>query len=118
MDFNLAEIVRAVAKAVPTREALVHGDRRQTYGEFMARVDRLASALSSRGLGHHVDRSRLENWESGQDHLALYLHNCTEYIEGMVGAYAGRLAPFNVNYRYVAEELRYLLADAHARVII
>ena len=30
----------------------------------------------------------------------------------MLGAYKARVAPFNVNYRYVAEELRYLLADA------
>ena len=27
----------------------------------------------------------------------------------MLGAYKARLAPFNVNYRYVAEELEYLL---------
>ena len=118
MDFNLAEVIRAVAKAVPTREALVHDDNRLTYAAFMSRVDRLASALASRGLGSHTDRSALENWQSGQDHVALYLHNCPEYIEGMVGSYAARLAPFNVNYRYVAEELRYLLADSQARVII
>ena len=118
MDFNLAEVIRAVAKAVPTREALVYDDNRLTYAAFMSRVDRLASALASRGLGHHTDRSSLKNWQSGQDHVALYLHNCPEYIEGIVGSYAARLAPFNVNYRYVAEELRYLLADSQARVII
>jgi len=118
MDFNLADVVRAVARAVPTRDAMVHGDTRRTYAEFMTRADRLASALTSRGYGHHTDRERLKNWESGQDHVALYLHNCTEYIEAMIGSYAGRLAPFNVNYRYVAEELRYLLADAGARIIV
>lgn len=118
MDFNLAEVVRTVAHAVPTREALVQDDYRLTYAAFMARVDRLASALAARGFGHHTDRSQLENWESGQDHLALYLHNCPEYIEGMVGSYAARLAPFNVNYRYVAGELRYLLNDSHAKVIL
>ena len=118
MDFNLAEVIRAVAHAVPTREALVHDEKRLSYAALMGRVDRLASALAHRGFGHHTDRSELQNWESGQDHVALYLHNCPEYIEGMVGSYAGRLAPFNVNYRYVAEELRYLLNDSHARVII
>jgi len=118
MDLNLAEVIRAVAHAVPTREALVHDEKRLTYAAFMSRVDRLASALSHRGFGHHAERSQLHNWQSGQDHVALYLHNCPEYIEGMVGSYAGRLAPFNVNYRYVAEELRYLLNDSQARVII
>ncbi len=118
MEFNLAEVIRAVAHAVPTREALVHDEKRLTYAGFMGRVDRLASALAHRGFGHQTDRSQLQNWQSGQDHLALYLHNCPEYIEGMVGSYAARLAPFNVNYRYVAEELRYLLNDSQARVII
>ena len=32
----------------------------------------------------------------------------------MLGAFKARVAPFNVNYRYVAEELRYLLDDAGA----
>jgi fatty-acyl-CoA synthase len=118
MDFNLSEVIRAVAHAVPTREALVHDDRRLTYAAFMARVDRLASALSNRGFGHHTNRAELQSWQSGQDHVALYLHNCPEYIEAMVGAYSARLAPFNVNYRYVAGELRYLLNDSGARVII
>ena len=118
MDFNLVQVARTSAAAVPTRECLVHGDRRLTYEQFMERVDRLAAALVARGLGCHTERASLDHWEAGQDRLALYLHNCTEYIEGMYGAYAARVAPFNVNYRYVAEELRYLLADSGATAIV
>jgi fatty-acyl-CoA synthase len=36
----------------------------------------------------------------------------------MLGAYKARVAPFNVNYRYVEEELRYLLADADATALV
>jgi fatty-acyl-CoA synthase len=36
----------------------------------------------------------------------------------MVAAFKARVAPFNVNYRYVAEELRYLLDDARATAIV
>src|SRR6056297_561422 len=36
----------------------------------------------------------------------------------MLGAYKARLAPFNVNYRYVDEELVYLLNNARARAIV
>ena len=36
----------------------------------------------------------------------------------MLGAYKARAVPFNVNYRYVAEELEYLFADAQAKGII
>src|SRR5690606_21334750 len=56
--------------------------------------------------------------ESGQDHVALYLHNGNEYLEAMIGAFKARAAPFNVNYRYVAEELRYLLDNADTKAVV
>jgi acyl-CoA synthetase (AMP-forming)/AMP-acid ligase II len=118
MEFNLSQVVRAVASAVPEREAVVQGDRRRSYHELAERADRLAEVLSAAGLGCHRERQDLRPWESGQDHLALYLHNGPEYLEGMLGAYRARVAPFNVNYRYVAEELRYLLTDSAARAIV
>jgi fatty-acyl-CoA synthase len=82
------------------------------------RSRRLANYLLGRGLGVRRERAQLSGWESGQDHVALYLYNCPEYIEGMLGAYKSRTAPFNVNYRYVDEELVYLLRDSHARAIV
>ena len=36
----------------------------------------------------------------------------------MLGAFKARVAPFNVNYRYVAEELRYLLLDSNAAAVV
>ena len=117
-QFTLAAVNETVAAAVPDREAIVFGDRRITFGDLAERTRRLASYLHSRGLGAHTERSELEAHESGQDHLALYLYNGNEYIEGMLGAYKARVAPFNVNYRYVAEELRYLFTDASARGVI
>jgi fatty-acyl-CoA synthase len=118
MDFNLAAINEAVAAEVPDREAIVWRDRRITYRDLTDRTRRLANYLIARGLGVHTPRSELQGWESGQDHLALYLYNCNEYLEGMLGAYKARVAPFNVNYRYVAEELVYLLNDSKARAIV
>ena len=44
--------------------------------------------------------------------------NANEFLEGMLGAYKARVAPFNVNYRYVADELVYLLDNAHAAAVI
>jgi acyl-CoA synthetase (AMP-forming)/AMP-acid ligase II len=118
MEFNVSQVLRAVAAAVPEREAIVQGDARRTFAQLVERGDRLAAVLAGAGLGCHRERDELEPWESGQDHLALYLHNGPEYLEGMIGAYAARVAPFNVNYRYVAEELRYLLDDSKARAIV
>jgi acyl-CoA synthetase (AMP-forming)/AMP-acid ligase II len=118
MAFNLAEVHEAVAAANPDRPAIVWGDRTWTYAELTDRTRRFANALVERGLGAHTERDQLAGHESGQDHVALYLHNGNEYIEAMLGAFKARTAPFNVNYRYVAEELRYLLDNAQAKVVV
>ena len=118
MHFNLATINETIAEAVPERDAIVFRDRRFTYREFTERTRRLASYLAAQGLGLHTERSRLKDWQSGQDHLGIYLYNGNEYLEAMVGAFKARLAPFNVNYRYVDEELVYLLNDASAKALV
>ena len=51
MNGNLADIIEAVADAVPERTALVQGDRRRTWAEFDDRAARLAGALAAAGLG-------------------------------------------------------------------
>jgi acyl-CoA synthetase (AMP-forming)/AMP-acid ligase II len=117
-QFNLAVAFETVAGAVPERECLVWGERRVTYGAMAERSRRLASYLAERGLGARRARGSLAGHQSGQDHLALALYNGNEYLEGMLGAYRARVAPFNVNYRYVGEELRYLLRDAGPRAIV
>src|SRR3990172_3013863 len=118
MGFNLAAINEALAAAIPERECLVFRDRRFTWRDFAERTRRLANVLVAHGLGCHRERGGLENFESGQDHLGLYLYNGNEYLEGMVGGYQARVAPFNVNYRYVEDELIYLLNDADCRALI
>ena len=105
MEFNLADLWEGVVDAVPDHEALVCGPRRLTYAEADARMNRLAHVLASRGIG-------------AGDHVARYLYNGTEYLEGMLAAYKLRAVPINVNYRYVAEELRYLLDDSDARAVV
>lgn len=118
MRYNIAELFAAIAAKMPERECIVFRDRRLRYGEVMERTNRLANLFLSRGITIHRPRAELESWESGQDHVALYLHNGNEYLEGMLGAATARAASFNVNYRYVEAELAYLLDDASARAII
>ncbi|WP_125078827.1 acyl-CoA synthetase [Mycobacterium sp. P7213] len=118
MEFNLAQVFSAVAAAIGDRDCIVFGDRRFSYQLIEDRSRRLARALHERGLGARRERSELAPDESGQSHLALYLANGNEYLEGMLGAYNARVAPFNVNYRYVADELVYLLANASTEAIM
>ncbi|MGD9763290.1 MAG: acyl-CoA synthetase [Candidatus Binatia bacterium] len=116
--FNLAEISEAIAAAIPERECLVFRDRRFSWAAFNERTRRLGNYLAGRGLGCHRERASLRGFESGQDHIGIYLHNCNEYLEAMLGAYKARVAPFNVNYRYVEDELLYLFRDAEPRALV
>ena len=117
-QFTVGDIHEAIAETRPEAECLVFRDRKLTWSEVTDRTRRLANFLNDRGYGCHTERADLAQQESGQDHLAIYLHNGNEYLECMLGAFKGRVAPFNVNYRYVAEELIYLLNDSSASVIV
>jgi 3-oxocholest-4-en-26-oate---CoA ligase len=116
--FNLSDVFHTVAEAIPDHTYLVWRDRRLTYAETDARIDGFARYLVSVGLGCHTERDALEGHESGQDHLGIYLRNGNEYLEAMTGSYRARVAPFNVSYRYVEEELVYLLTDSKARALV
>ena len=105
MEYNLADLWERVVDTVPEREAFVCGDRRLTYAQADDRIDRLAHHLLDHGVG-------------AGDRVALYLHNGTEYLEGMLAAFKIRAVPVNVNFRYVEDELAYLLTDADARAVI
>src|SRR4029453_7439201 len=105
MQYNLADLWERVVDTVPDRESIVGGDRRLTYAEADERANRLAHHLAGQGVGPG-------------DHVALYLYNGTEYLEGMLAAFKLRAVPVNVNYRYVEEELRYLLDDSDAKAVV
>ncbi|MFN8027910.1 MAG: AMP-binding protein, partial [Acidimicrobiia bacterium] len=105
MQFNLADLWEAVVDAAPDAEAMVCGDRRLTFAAADDRINRLAHHLQAQGIGEG-------------DHVALYLYNSTEYLEGMLAAFKIRAVPVNVNYRYVEDELRYLLTDADVKAVV
>lgn len=118
MQFAVADIHEAIASTRPDDDCLVFRGRRFSWAEVTERTRRLANYLIGRGLGVHTERAALAGHESGQSHLAIHLHNGNEYLEAMLGSFKARVAPFNVNYRYVAEELRYLLDDSQAEAIV
>src|SRR6478752_3619028 len=117
-SFNLSDVFATVARTIPDHTFLVWRDRRMSYGDIDKRVDGFANYLTSVGLGCHTERDALGGHESGQDHLGIYLRNGNEYLEVMTGSYRARVAPFNVSYRYVSEELVYLLTDSKARALV
>src|SRR3954452_4410417 len=119
MEFNLAQVHEAIAEAIPDRECIVFRDRRLTWKDVTERTRRLANALGAAGLGARPNgRDGLKGHESHEDHLAIYLYNGNEYLESMLGAFKARVGPINVNYRYVTEELQYLLDNSQAKAIV
>jgi 3-oxocholest-4-en-26-oate---CoA ligase len=99
MLFNLADLYEANADAFPDRPAVVCGDVRMTFGQLDERATRLANHWAASGV-------------KAGDHIGLYLYNCHEYLECMLAAWKLRACTINVNYRYVAEELRYIFNNA------
>ena len=104
MEFNAADIFEGVVDRVPEREAVVYGSTRLTYKELDARSNKAANALKKIGI------------KKGS-HIGIYAFNCIEWLEIMLGAYKLCAIPININYRYVEEELKYLIDNADIEAI-
>ncbi|HEU5150935.1 MAG TPA: AMP-binding protein [Iamia sp.] len=104
-SWNLADLFEGVVQRVGTREAVVAGPSRLTYADLDERADRLAAVLVAHGVGPG-------------DRVGIALRNGHEHVEALLAAYKLRAVPFNVNYRYTAAEMTYLLADARPRVVL
>ena len=89
---NLAAIHEAIAAVVPERECLVFRDRRLTWARgHRAHAPSRRRAARARARLPPRARRRSRADESGQDHVALYLYNGNEYLEGMLGAFKARV---------------------------
>ena len=103
-DLHFATAFEAVADRIGNRTALVCGNHSQTWQAFDERAARLARFLVERGV-------------SADAKVGLYLHNSNEYLEAQFAIFKVRGVPVNVNYRYKADELVYLLENSDAEVV-
>lgn len=114
-SFNLADLFEIVADTLPDQTALVTSDgeggrddgraTKLTYRELDQRATRVAHHLSSAGV-------------RPGDHVAILAHNRTEWLEAQIGAWKLRAVPVNVNYRYTAGELAYLIGDSASVALV
>src|ERR1700683_659478 len=104
-DWNVASVFESVSDAVGDHDALVQGSTRRSWRSFDDRAARFAAALGSLGV------------EPGSK-VALYLYNGNEFLECMYGSLKARAVHVNVNYRYLAEELEYLLENSDAEGLV
>jgi 3-oxocholest-4-en-26-oate---CoA ligase len=105
VEVDFASAWEIVSDALGDQDALVQGDRRFTFREFDDTAARFASAIEAAGVAQGVT-------------VALYLYNCPEYLFAQYGAHKHRATPVNVNYRYLDDELAYLIEDSDAEVLV
>jgi 3-oxocholest-4-en-26-oate---CoA ligase len=105
MEMHFATVWESIADAIPELPAVTHGDVTRSWADYDDRAARIAGALASAGLGH-------------DSKVALFMYNCNEYMESQYGAFKLRGVPINVNYRYLDDELWYLLDNSDSEAII
>jgi 3-oxocholest-4-en-26-oate---CoA ligase len=105
MDYNLADLVAAIAEALPDRCALVCDGDRLSYPELMSRADQVAQYLIGAGL-------------QPDETVGLYLLNSTAYIEALLGCMLARTIPVNINYRYTGHELEHLFRGGRLSALV
>ncbi|WP_051486072.1 AMP-binding protein [Nocardioides sp. J54] len=103
---NLADVLEAMADALPDRAAIVTMERTWTFAEVDDRATRLANHLVSLGV------------QPGE-HVAVHATNRIEWIDALYGCLKARAVPININYKYLHDELAYLYdnADCVAAII-
>src|SRR5246127_5876291 len=116
-EWTLGAVLDVIAEVVPDRAITVCNERRRTFAEAADRTRRLANYLAANGFGAHQKRAALQNWECGQDRVALIMHNDL-YPDMVIGCLKARTVPVNVNYNYTPREVQELLDDVRPRAVI
>lgn len=116
-EWTIGAVLDEIADVIGDRTMTVCGDRRSTFAESADRTRRLANFLASKGFGAHRERAELQNWECGQDRVALVMHNDL-YPDVVIGCLKARTVPVNINYYYTPREVGELLDYVQPRAVI
>ena len=103
--WTLDELVRRYGLRTPTKPALISGERSLTWKELDHRVDRVAGALSGRGL-------------APGDRVAILMANCPDYIELYFGLARAGMIAVPVNYRLMPHEMAAILNQVEPRLVV
>ena len=104
MNLNFASVWEMIADLIPDNDALICGEEVVSWQDYDLRSSKLATALVDAGL-------------SPNSKAGLYLNNSNEYLIGQNAIFKIGGVPINVNYRYVEEELIYLLDNSDSEAV-
>jgi fatty-acyl-CoA synthase len=105
-NWNLGNIFEGLDEVMPAdATALIHDGCELKWGAFARRSNNLARALVARGA-------------KPNDKIAFYMRNCAEYLETLTAAFKARLVHVNVNFRYLDDELAYILDNSDAKFVV
>jgi acyl-CoA synthetase (AMP-forming)/AMP-acid ligase II len=99
VEANLADIFELAADTFGDRDYIVTDRGSRTYREIDGRANRLAHHLAAQGIGPG-------------DHVGIYAYNSLEWVEALWAVFKLRAVWININYRYVAGELRHIFTNA------
>jgi 3-oxocholest-4-en-26-oate---CoA ligase len=116
-ELDIATLHEALATEFADDPCII-ADRTWTWAQTTDRTRRLAAVLRAHGVGTSRVTSAGPAWQTGQHHMGILLYNGAEYLEAQLAAHKASVVPFNVNYRYTADELTYLLRDAQPHALI
>jgi 3-oxocholest-4-en-26-oate---CoA ligase len=105
MEMHAATVFESIADVIGDSPALIHGDLTRSWADYDDRSARLAAAFTAAGL-------------QPNSKIGMYLYNCPEYLETQYAGFKMRGVPVNVNYRYLDDELWYLLDNADAEALV
>ncbi|MBV1882996.1 MAG: acyl-CoA synthetase [Pseudomonadales bacterium] len=106
MPWNFGDIFEQVGQIMPTdAPALLHGDRRINWGELNQTTTNLAHQLLKRGA-------------KAGDKVTFYMRNCPEYLQTFIAASKVSLVHVNINYRYVDDELTYIVDNSDSTIVV
>lgn len=100
-----ATLWEALADAQPDQIAVVLGDQEIRWKDLDDRAARLATVFSANGV---KEGSR----------VAQLLYNDAAYLESVYALFKLRATPVNVNYRYLVNEVAYILNNSEAEVLV
>ena len=105
VNLNIATAWEAISDQIGDLTAISTSENSESWEEFEKRSASLAKTFSEKGLKR-------------DSKVAFYCYNGPEYLEGQFAAFKIRGIPANVNYRYLEEELAYILNNADAEAIL